>query len=269
MNEPSPRFLVLGGPKPVRLEEELVGVVDFCVDGDLPADAADGALVHATPDGVDALSQLRRHGGVFPIYALADGPVDVASRLQWIRFGADDLLDPSLAATTLRRRLQVSQTRRPDVQDEPYRRAFLQRWILTLQRYVTARAILVGELGEGGLARFLDAVRLRDFTIRSADPSASMADAFGQRRGAEREAIDWPITLVSPELGEGTLLNVGPDGMALSLDRMVAEHIVIRLDTGVIDATMHLDVRWQRRCGRSRWECGAIVTAIDLRRVNA
>lgn len=262
----SPCFVVLGGPVPRRLATELDGCIRLVDEGAPPPDGLAGVLVHARPEALESVARYDRRAGEFPIYAIAPGPVDVGSRIQWIRYGADDLLDPESAAFTLRQRVDLAGMRFGDPRDEPFRRAFLQRWITAVHRYVGVRNELVARLGEGGLARFLDATRLRDACTRAADPDVSLVDLFGQRRSGEREPIHWPVEVLSPMPGQGTLLNVAADGLAMTLDTAPGDQLLINVPAGSFDGQLQLEIRWQRRVAPDRWEAGAIVSDVQITR---
>lgn len=266
MHAPPPRFVVLGGPVPEKLQQDLRDCIELVPEGALADEKVEGALVHARADVLATVSRFRRNGTTFPLYALAAGPVDVASRIQWIRYGVDDLLDPDNASITLRRRLDADGGQRTDVRDEAFRRAFVQRWVTAMHRYVSSRNEIVARLGEGGLARYLDAARLRDFCAKASDPNGPVADSFGERRGADREPLHWPVKVIEPEVADGALMNVGADGVALSCDRPPADRLRVEIRTGSFEATLDLEIRWQRRVGRQRWEAGAIVNGVTLTR---
>ncbi len=254
------RYMVLGGPVPPELQAALAGVVELVADGGAGDDDVDGLLVHARTESLPVFRRFRRRGGSLPIFALAEGPVEIASRVQWIRHGADDLLDPATAAETLRRKLRTpSPVSGPSESD---RGMFLDRYLRCMHRYVLARQELMARMGDAALSRYLDCVYLRDQALRAAEDAP--VDAFGQRRGGQREPLRWPITLVGVAEGTGELLNVGADGCACLVNHAPSERLSIRLQTGAVTAHLDVDVRWQRRVGRDRWEFGGLVVGVNL-----
>lgn len=261
MRELVTRYMVLGGPVPEALQAELAGVVELVAEGSVPDGEVDGVLIYARQESLPAFRRFRRAGGSLPIFALSDGPVEMLERLQWIRHGADDLLDPLSAAETLRRKMRSTATPAAARIDAD-RGMFLDRYLRCLSRYIVARQVLVGRLGENALSRYLDCVYLRDQALRAADDAP--IDAFGQRRGGQREPIRWPIRVTEPTGLDAELLNVGADGLAMGLPVQPAERMRIVVQTGALSAALDLEVRWQRRVSRDRWELGGLVTGVSL-----
>ena len=261
MRELVTRYMVLGGPVPDMLQIELAGVVELVAEGSVPDGEVDGVLIHAKQESLPAFRRFRRAGGSLPIFALSDGVVEMGERLQWIRHGADDLLDPTTASETLRRKMKATQSP-ASARIDADKGMFLDRYLRCLMRYVAARQALIGRLGETALSRYLDCVYLRDQALRAADDAP--ADAFGQRRGGQREPIRWPIRITEPAMCDGELLNVGADGLALGMPMQPAERLRVTIQTGALSAGLDVEVRWQRRVARDRWELGGLVTGVNL-----
>lgn len=255
------RYMVIGGPVPPELATSLAGIVELVAEDEVPDSEVDGVLIHARPESATIFQRFRRAGGSLPIFALTLSPVTVPERLQWIRHGADDLLDVNTAADTLKRKLRDAPAP-GEVRADAQRAMFLDRYLRSIHRYVAARQALLPALGEQALARYLDCVFLRDQALRAAEDAP--ADAFGQRRGSQREPLEWPVRVTDPEELVGTLLNVGADGCALSLPSAPGDRLRMRVSTGAIVATLDLEVRWQRRAGRARWEMGGLIVGVEL-----
>lgn len=255
------RYMVLGGPVPDSLAAALAGVVQLVAEGEIPDAEADGVLIHARPESQQIFRRFRRAGGSLPIFALTEDAVSVGERLKWIRHGADDLLDVHTAADALRRKL-VTPPKPEDVRQDAEHGMFLDRYLRCMHRYVGARQALIGKLGEQALSRYLDCVFLRDQALKAAEDAP--ADAFGQRRGGQREKLKWPIRVTDPLQVDGQLLNVGADGCALSMPAQPTERLRVVIDTGAMSAWVDLEVRWQRRAARDRWEAGGLVVGVHL-----
>lgn len=261
MRELVTRYMVLGGPVPEALQAELAGVVELVAEGSVPDGEVDGVLIYARQESLPAFRRFRRAGGSLPIFALSDGAVEMLERLQWIRHGADDLLDPLSAAETLRRKMRSTATPSAARIDAD-RGMFLDRYLRCLSRYIVARQALIGRLGDNALSRYLDCVYLRDQALRAADDAP--IDAFGQRRGGQREPIRWPIRVTEPNGLDAELLNVGADGLAMGLPMQPAEKLRLAIQTGALSGALDIEVRWQRRVSRDRWELGGLVTSVSL-----
>ena len=255
------RYMVLGGAVPDTLARALAGVVELVAEDEVPDAEVDGVLIHARPESQAIFRRFRKAGGALPIFALPDDAVSVGERLKWIRHGADDLLDLHTAAETLRRKL-VNAPRPEAVRQDAEQGMFLDRYLRCMHRYVAARQVLVGKLGEQALSRYLDCVFLRDQALKAAEDAP--ADAFGQRRGGQRERLKWPVRVTDPFQCDGTLLNVGADGCAMALGAQPTERLRIVVDTGAMSAWVDLEVRWQRRAARDRWEAGGLVVGVHL-----
>ncbi len=255
------RYMVLGGPVPEALQRALAGVVELVGENEVPDTEVDGVLIHARPESRAIFQHFRSQGGSLPIFALAENHVGVAERLQWIRAGADDLLDLASAAETLRRKLRAPPS--PDaVREDAERGMFLDRYLRCMHRYVAARQAMLHKLGEQALSRYLDCVFLRDQALKAAEDAP--ADAFGQRRGGQREPLKWPMRVTEPFKSTGALLNVGADGCAISLPVQPTERLRLAVDTGAMSALVDVEVRWQRRAARDRWELGGLITGVHL-----
>ncbi len=262
-----PRFLVLGGRLPDAALSGLAGLVEL-VDGADPAAPADGGLLPANAEVLPALRRYREGGGRLPIFAVSEEPIDIAQRLRWIRQGADDLLEARTAAETLARKLRSDTWRQPLAALDPSQAADrVDRWLRASSRYLDAREELVGDLGNHGRSRFLDASFLRDQVVRAGDGEAA-ADPFGQRRGSERESLNWPVRLLAPVVADGHLQNIGADGVCLALPTAPGpgERLQLAVSGERVSARVELEVRWQRRIGRGRWQIGAFGIACTIER---
>jgi hypothetical protein len=253
--------MVLGGPVPPQLSAALGGLVELVAEDEVPDSEVDGVLIHARPESDAIFRRFRRAGGSLPIFALTEGAVTVPERLQWIRHGADDLLDLATAADTLRRKLRSAPTPGA-VREDAERGMLLDRYLRCMHRYVRARQALLPALGEQALSRYLDCVFLRDQALKAVEDAP--IDAFGQRRGSQRKPLKWPLRLTDPVEAQGRLLNVGADGCALALPVQPADSVRLELSTGAITATLDLEVRWQRRVGRGQWELGGLIVGVGL-----
>jgi hypothetical protein len=259
-----PRFLVVGGPVPGPLREGLAGNVAFATDTD-PAQAwPDGFVVYAGPDALATVRRLRGTGADLPIYVWSGEPAEISARIQWIRDGADDLLTPENGASVLLRRARGEADRpatHPDVG------ARVDRYLEALQRYVNAREDLVRSLGVGGRSRWLDCAYRRDQVMRASETDAP-PDALGQRRGSDREALEWPADVMAPYAAPCVILNIGPDGMCLSLPRSPTQGQQLRVEVEGASSAVRVDleVRWQRRVAKDRWEAGALAVACQRTR---
>jgi hypothetical protein len=256
---PLPRFALLDGRLPDAAAAAIRGTCE--VVGAAAAEDADGALLLGGSDAVATVREYRAAGGRLPVYVLVEGEVPMADRLAWIRHGADDLLSLDTLGEALARKARSASARPVPGAAGPR----LDRWLRASARYLAAREELLAELGPAGRGRYLDVAFLRDQVLRASEFDGG-PDLFGQRRGSEREALDWPARLVSPSPGEALVLDVGADGARLSLpvapgpDERVSvvvsgEHVTGRLD---------FEVRWQRRIGRGRWQVGVVCTACVL-----
>lgn len=259
-----PRFLLLGGPLPDPATERLAGVVDLVTDAHAHAD---GAFVPADPEAVPALERFRETGPRLTVFAVTAGSVDVAERIRWIRRGADDLLDARTVGETLLRKIRSDAWRHATTAAQDAARAGdrVDRWLRAASRYMAAREGLVGDLGVQGRSRFLDAAFLRDQVLRAGDTDGS-PDPFGQRRGGDRETLDWPVRLLAPFVAEGHLLNIGADGVCLALPTAPGpgERLQLAVAGDRVAGRVELEVRWQRRMGRGKWQVGAFGIACTL-----
>ncbi len=261
-----PRFLVLNGRLPAQLAAPILPSLDLFDDGALGLADADGILVYATGPPPPALRHLRETGVTLPVFGIAPAPVDVTDRILWIRAGADDLLSAFRAADVIQARLRNDDPRigaLGETAADPGRTGDrVDRWLLACHLYFQARERIIDALDEGGRVRFLDCVFLRDQVLRAGDTD-SAPDAFGQRRGGDREPLGWPVHILSARACAGELLNVGADGACLGVGK--APDPGDRMEIGVagasVEATIRMQVRWQRRVARDRWQIGAF--AID------
>jgi hypothetical protein len=255
--------MVLGGPVPEGLRDDLSGVMDLIPEGGASDEDVDGVLIHARQESLPVFRRFRKAGGSLPIFALAEGAVDLAARLQWIRYGADDLLEPDSAAEALIRKIRDPGPRGSALEKQLDRGAWMERYLRSLGRYLQMRDELVAQLPDAGRQRYLDTVYARDQVLRRADADSPMF-AIGQRRTGDREPFEWPVTVLDPRTGSGDLLNVGTDGVSLAMNVAPAERMRLGVAAGAIEATLDVEVRWQRRAARDRWEVGALASAIRL-----
>jgi hypothetical protein len=249
---------------PAGLREGLEGLIELLTAGEIAETDADGVLLWARGDVFPALRRFRKNGGQLPIYGLSDEPVDVPTRLRWVREGGDDLLTRENAVEVLVDRVRGEGRR---VVDEAGTGLRIDRFLLATRRYLGAREDLVRALGDGGRTRYVDVTYLRDQVLRAVDSEAPM-DAFGQRRGGEREQLAWPLRVLEPRPAEGELRNIGSDGLCFTLPYAPAagEVLQVALDGLSVGALLSLEVRWQRRTGRERWEAGALAIACRITR---
>lgn len=124
---------------------------------------------------------------------------------------------------------------------------------------------MLGALGDGGFTRYLDVCFLRDQVLRPRG-AEQPADAFGQRRGGARAEVHWPLHVIEPVQAAAELLNFGADGMSLALGIAPAEKLRVAIEAASVGAVLEVDVRWQRRVARDRWEVGVLVAAIQVLR---
>ncbi|MFZ5475575.1 MAG: hypothetical protein ACOZNI_02265 [Myxococcota bacterium] len=259
-----PRFVVLGGPVPEGLPEALAGQIELLTEGEIAETEADGVILWASGDVIPALRRFRDNGGLLPIFGWSEEPVDVPSRLRWVREGGDDLLDPAFAADALIDRVRGPGRKLVAESDLGLR---VDRWLLALARYLGAREDLVAALGESGRQQYVDVTFLRDQVLRATEGDAP-PDAFGQRRGSDRESFSWPMRLVEPEPADAELRNIGPEGlrMALPVAPMTGAQVLLQLEGLTVAALLAVEVRWQRRTARDRWEAGGFALGCRITR---
>lgn len=233
----------------------------FVAEGEIGREEADGVILHANGDVFPAVRRFRSAGGNLPIFGWSEQTVDIAVRLEWIREGADDLLHPENAVEALLRRLRGDARRAVGQLDTAMR---LDRYLEALRRYLLTREDLVTALGESGRARYLDCTFQRDQVMRASETDATV-DAFGQRRGSDREPLAWPAAVMEPYHGTCHVLNIGPDGMCLSLAQapVAGERLALAIEGATQSMRVEMEVRWQRRIGRDRWEAGALALACE------
>jgi hypothetical protein len=256
------RFKVLGGPIPVDLAEALAGIAELVPEngGD---DKVDGVLIYAKDESLPAFRRFRKDGGDLSIFALAEGEVDLSARLRWIREGADDLVSLSTAPEILQRKLLAPPGAAVDVAEDMSRGMFLDHYLRAMHRYLGARNDVLAALGDGAITRYLDTCFLRDQVLRPRG-SEQPADAFGRRRGGARAEVHWPLQVIEPVQVAADLLNFGADGMSLAMGVAPAEKLRVAIEAASVGAVLDVDVRWQRRVARDRWEVGVLVSAIAV-----
>lgn len=269
MQSVNPRIVVLGGSIPESLGAQLQGNIDLVPESEVEAGNWTGILVHARVESLSAVRRFRNAGGLTPIYGLADRAVDVGRRIQWIREGADDLLSLDTAAAVLTRRIRGPAAQvRPIGEPALPERVRIDRYLAALTRYLATRTELLEMLGEAGRQRFLDCYFLREQVLRAAD--GEFPEVGGQRRGADREPMQWGVRLLGrpPEESIAELQNIGPDGIGLSLHRPLppGEQIRIELDGYNTSAIVTAEVRWQRRASRERWDVGTFALGLEITR---
>lgn len=263
----NPRVVVLGGPIPDGLRAQLQGNIDLVPESEVESGNWSGILVHAKTESLPAVRRFRNAGGLTPIYGLSEQSVDVTRRIQWIREGADDLLALDTAAAVLARRIRGPSTRPASGDTSTPAGVRIDRYLTALHRYLTTRTELLHLLGETGRQRFLDCHFLRDQVLRAADND--FADVGGsQRRGSERDPLQWGVRLLDRPAEEAAaeLQNIGSDGIGLCLHHPLqpGETVRVELDGYSMSAIVTVEVRWQRRSGRERWEIGAFALGLDI-----
>ncbi len=267
----NPRIVVLGGPVPESLRLQLLGNIDFYPEAEIESGNWAGILVHARSESLPAVRRFRNAGGRAAIYGLSESRVDVKERIQWIREGADDLLSLDTASGVLARRLRGPATRQTAATPSVPTGVRVDRYLTALQRYLTARGDVLTMLGDSGRQIFLDCHFLRDQVLRvseQADPDLGN----GQRRGSEREPMQWGVRLVdraneAAVLGASAeLQNIGADGLGLALHAPIqpGDTARVEIDGYTLGALVTIEVRWQRRAARERWEIGAFALAMEF-----
>ena len=269
MQTPNPRIVVLGGPIPEILRAQLAGNIDLLPEVEIETGDWTGILVYARNEALSAVRRFRNAGGVAAIYGLSETPVDVAQRIRWIREGADDLLAMDTAAGVLARRLRGPATRVPGALASVPTGVRLDRYLTALSRYLSARSDVLGLLGEAGRQRFLDCHFLRDQVLKAAD--GDFPDTGnGQRRGSDREPLQWGVHLANRATDDAIaeLQNIGADGLGLALRSPMTPGELMRVDLDgyTMSAVISVEVRWQRRSSKDRWEVGCFVLSLDITR---
>lgn len=265
MFNPHPRVVVLGGPVPAPLAEALTGNIEFVSEDSLGTEPFSGVLVHARSEALSAVRRFREAGGALPIYGLAEGVVPVPTRLLWIREGADDLLTTENAAAVLVRRIRGGPTRALSANEAVPIGVRLDRYLVALNRYLALRKALIQRLGDNGQQKLMECANVRDQVMRAADAEVPL-DAFGQRRGSEREELSWAIRLFDERAGEGELLNVGADGFCIAIkdEPRQGELLRLEIDGLSLSALIEGDARWRRQSEPGRWEVGVYATMVTL-----
>lgn len=268
MRAPLPRFLVLGGPIPDLLRVELSGAATLAEVANLREPVADGILAHARSELTVTIQMYRDQGGKLPIFVLADPPVRIEDRIRWIRDGADDVLDLNTASSALVNKMR-SEAWRSNATITSSNAAppgvRVDSWLQASSRYLAIREQLIAAMGEGARARYLDCVFLRDQLMRASDGEPA-PDVFGQRRGSDRESLGWPFRMTRPLASSGELLNIGADGACLSMPIAPGpgEQLTIDVAGDRVAGRVDLEVRWQRRVARGRWQVGAFALGCTL-----
>ena len=278
MPTPNPRIVVLGGPVPEGLRAQLLGNIDLVAEAEIETGNWAAILVHAKGESLPAVRRFRSAGGMAAIYGLADGRVDVKDRIQWIREGADDLLSLVTAGDVLAHRLRrASRQNRTSPASVPTA-VRIDRYLDALDRYLDARREVVALLGDSGRQRFLDCHFLRDQVLRASDPDRSERGT-SQRRGSEREPMQWGVRLLDRPSGaealgaEGSgasaeLQDIGADGLGLTLHAPMQTGGTARVEIEGYETTalVTIEARWQRRSSRERWEIGAFAVSMEFLR---
>ena len=142
----------------------------------------------------------------------------------------------------------------------------IDRYLAALTRYLASRSALFERLGDEGRQQFLHCHFLRDQVLRAAD--GEFPEVGGQRRGADREPMQWGVRLQGRPAEESMaeLQNIGPDGIGLTLHKPLQPHETIRveLDGYSTAAIVTAEVRWQRRAARERWDVGAFALSLEI-----
>lgn len=273
MPTPNPRIVVLGGPVPDSLRAQLLGNIDLVAEAEIESGNWAGILVHAKSESLPAVRRFRNAGGMAAIYGLADGRVDVKERIRWIREGADDLLSLATAADVLARRLRGASSRKLTPPPSVPTAVRIDRYLGALDRYLGARGGVLGLLGDSGRQRFLDCHFLRDQVLRASDQEIPELGT-SQRRGSDREPMQWGVRLVDRAnevevLGASAeLQNIGADGLGLTLHAPMqpGETARVEIEGYATTALVTIEVRWQRRSARERWEIGAFALRMEFLR---
>ncbi len=265
MFNPHPRVVVLGGPVPPDLHAALEGNVDLVSEDALGGAEYAGILVHARSGSLPAVRRFRQAGGELPIYGLSDTPPSVSDRILWIREGADDLVATSSCAELLVRRLRGPATRASSGSDAVPVGVRLDRYLVALHHYARLRAGVLADLGDGGATRLIDMCFQRDQVMRVANSDIPL-DAFGQRRGGDREALDWVLRILDPVVAEGNLVNIGPDGLCVSVPYTpnVGDAVRVEIEGLSVSAIIEGDVRWLRPIGPGECEIGLYARTVAL-----
>jgi hypothetical protein len=262
---PNPRIVVMGGPVPEPLRAELSGNIELVPETALGDEPYAGVLVHARSESLGAVRRFRTAGGQLPIYGLSEGAVPVSERILWIREGADDLLPLASCADVLIRRLRGVPARLQPANEVVPIGVRLDRYLVALTRYVVLRRAVVQRIGEGGQQKLMDMSFHRDQVLRAADAEVPL-DAFGQRRGGNREVLAWPVRLMDAHAGEGELINVGPDGVCLTMPTQPSQNELFRVEIEglTVSAIIDGDARWRRQTAKDRWEVGLYAANVTL-----
>ncbi len=262
---PNPRVVVMGGPVPPDLQTALDGNVELVPEEGLGDAPYAGILVHARAESLPAVRRFRMAGGLLPIYGLAEQPVSVAERILWIREGADDLIPARSCAGVLLRRLRGAATRLQPADEAVPIGVRLDRYLVALHHYSLLRVGVVASLGPGGANRLIEMSFHRDQVMRAADAEVPL-DAFGQRRGGDREALAWGLRALDPVDAEGELVNVGPDGVCLLVPYSPNPGDTMRIEIEGLSVSAILDgeVRWRRPMDVGRCEIGLYVNRVVL-----
>ena len=278
-----PVVAVLDGREPPRLRDALAGVARL-LPTQVPPDDSALLLLCGDEEGfrkrLDTLRETREHRFT-PLLAWSEDPVELGLRLDTIRAGADDLVPVSELAPAVKRRVRLQTTLTegapprgptpPRNVEVPHGEAgTLFRWLQGLAPYVERRGRLWSELGPSAERLWFEACHLRD-KVRTTTFGLEPPAAYSLGRSGFREALDWPVRLVAPIEAEARIVNVGTDGCCLAavdpLDPDLPVQISVRVQQRAV-AELHAALRWQKRLGRDRWLCGALVTSATLHVLN-
>lgn len=260
------RIVVLGGPVPLALRARLADNLEV-VDAQAASDGqAAAVLLYAHSDAIRALRRFREGGGTVPVFGYSSAPADIGARLEWIREGAEDLLDPASAPAALVRRIRGGGAREVAVDGDTPVAVRLDRYLLALDEYLARRRDLTRRLGDGGVASYLDTVVLRERVMRAGELLGGPVPP-GERRGSPRELLVWQARLVDSPDEVVEVQNVSADGLGLSLDREPRQRSLLRVEVDglAVSAQIELEIRWRRREGE-RWVAGAWATRATITR---
>lgn len=253
------------------------------------------ALVLVWVDGEPpSLEGLPRSEARPRVIGISPGRPAVRDRLRLIRLGGDDLVDRRALRDTVIRLLfpdgrlpdpvpapappalpegavplapDVPGPNPPALVDPPEDPEPLRAYLESLERYLARRGELLGRLGDGGLALWMEVTRQRDL-LRLGGESAS--DGFGRpggldrawpaaaRRSAEERATAWRAQITS----------AGADGLTLTLPFAVENGEQLLLDVATSpgrNVQLLVDCRWQRRVAVGQWQVGALLQDLRLR----
>lgn len=257
--------MVLGGAVPEPLQHALRGNIELVPEGPDPGDEVAGVLVHARPEALAAVRRFRMSGGQLAIYGLAGATIPMNERLTWIREGADDLLTIDNAADVLVRRLRGPPTR-PAVAGLPPG-VRIDRYLQALERYLVLRTDLERRLGAEAAERLRECFLAREDTLAASEIGVPPVRTQ-ERRGAGRDELSWPATLVDREL-ECELVDVGPDGVGIIVGEPLSPGEWARVSVDGLErgGVLAGEVRWCAPGEAGTFGVGLFLSAVEVRRL--